>query len=243
MPEGGDIIINTFTQGDEVVISIKDTGVGMSEEVTKRVFDPFFTTKGVKGSGLGMSISYGIVSRHNGKIEVKSKLGEGTEVITTFPVARAAPPEAKEKKEFTGKQITPINKILVVDDEEGPRALLYDILKLLHYNVVTAKDGTEALEVFRKNPDIDVVFTDLGMPRISGWELSNELRKLKNELVIVLITGWGSQMDEKKIKEHGIDKVISKPFEFKEIQQIALECSLIKKERLTRNENKIKGND
>ena len=243
MPEGGDIIINTFTQGDEVVISIKDTGVGMSEEVTKRVFDPFFTTKGVKGSGLGMSISYGIVSRHNGKIEVKSKLGEGTEVTTTFPVARAAPPEAKEKKEFTGKQITPINKILVVDDEEGPRSLLYDILKLLHYNVVTAKDGTEALEVFRKNPDIDVVFTDLGMPRISGWELSDELRKLKNELVIVLITGWGSQMDEKKIKEHGIDKVISKPFEFKEIQQIALECSLIKKERLTRNENKIKGND
>jgi len=238
MPEGGDILVRTSMEGKHVKVEITDTGVGMSEEVKKRVFDPFFTTKGVRGSGLGMSITYGIVTRHNGRILIDSKLGKGTTVKILLPSAKKTRKRRIiEKKEVELTDVY-INKILVVDDDEGPKVLLEDILRLLGYDVVGARDGIEAFEIFKKDPEIDVVFTDLGMPQVSGFELATQVKKLRENTIVILVTGWGSQVNIKTAKEYGIDRVITKPFEFDEIQKVASECMVLKKQKILKSKKK-----
>jgi PAS domain S-box-containing protein len=207
----GTVTIRCEEQGDRVVVSVIDTGEGMPPEVQRRLFDPFFTTKGSNGTGLGMSIVYGIVRRHGATIEVKTRLREGTEFRIEFSAAasddRPTSDETQDEECFSGS-----GRILVVDDEPEIRSLVEDILTEAGYEVQTAEDGTRALEALRSS-SFEMVITDLGMPDITGWEVAREAREAHPEVALILITGWAAALDPKEVERHGIDRTLRKPFE------------------------------
>jgi signal transduction histidine kinase/ActR/RegA family two-component response regulator len=222
MPEGGQISISTQTQTDRwLELKISDTGAGMTEEVKKRIFDPFFTTKGVTNSGLGMSVSYGIIKRHGGEILIESEIGKGTTFILHLPIGfgEKALEEEVLKPAKEGKPA----RILVIDDEDSVRDILFKILTAKGHQVVMASDGEEGIERF-KNDTFDLVFTDLGMPRISGWEVGKTIKEMNPKVPIVMITGWGMELNREKMNESGIDLIVSKPFQFDQVIELVSEA-------------------
>jgi len=218
MPHGGKLTIKSAQDSEFAVISISDTGIGMTEHVQKRIFDPFFTTKGLQGLGMGLKMVHRAVQRHRGKISVSSKPGSGSTFTVQIPVTT----KTKMKDvpiEYRRKGPKDAN-ILVVDDDQGPRDILYDILTGAGYSVDIAASGQEGLSLTRQKY-YDLVFTDLGMPDMSGWDLANAIVADNSETMIVLVTGWGVQIDMTKIKERGIDTVIAKPYRKQNILAVA----------------------
>lgn len=223
MPEGGKLTLSTRTENDSVIIKVVDTGVGMYPEVRSRIFDPFFTTKGKAGLGLGLAVSFGIIKRHSGNIEVESQYGNGTEFRITLPVAKIAEKsaESSERVEPALPELTtPIcepalelrpMRVLVVDDENFVRDLLRDILECENCDVCVAESGSEGLALF-KELEFDSVFTDVGMPGMSGWELAREIRQINKEIPIAVITGWGEAVGSHERREAGVNWVVAKPF-------------------------------
>jgi signal transduction histidine kinase/CheY-like chemotaxis protein len=235
MPEGGTLTLSTQTAGEQVVIKVVDTGVGMYPEVRSRIFDPFFTTKGKTGLGLGLAVSFGIIRRHGGNIEVESQYGKGTEFRITLPVAKIAETQLIRRELDVQQQephaltIThagelPPTRLLVVDDEDFVRDLLRDILEGEHCEVVLAEDGTEALALFCER-EFDGVFTDVGMPGMSGWELAREIRQLNQGIPIAIITGWGELVGSNEQRAAGVDWVIAKPFTADRIAELVREIN------------------
>jgi PAS domain S-box-containing protein len=221
MPEGGDIIINTVKKEECVLVQVKDTGVGVQEAVKDRIFDPFFTLKGSKSSGLGLSVSYGIVCRHEGSISVDSAEGEGTVFTVEFPVALE--PHVQKDPSIEGIDTDIKAKILVVDDDDEVRDVFSDILATAGHDVETAPDGMQGLEVFDKEK-FDLVFTDLGMPGMSGWEVAREIKNRNKNVPVALITGWEVKIKEDEIKKRGVDFLISKPFVVARVLRLVQEC-------------------
>jgi signal transduction histidine kinase/ActR/RegA family two-component response regulator len=232
MPNGGEVTISTSMQAEDwVEMRIVDTGIGMTEEVRRRVFDPFFTTKGVTNTGLGMSVSYGIIKRHGGEILIESEPGKGTTFIIHLPTGYMD--EIGDEKMVRTVPITPLAlegggaRILVIDDEDSVRKILYQMLKAKGYEVVVASSGEEGIERFKEEP-FDLVFTDLGMPKISGWEVGRALKGINPKVPIALITGWGVELNKDKMKESGIDLVVSKPFNFDQVVRLVSEAMELK---------------
>src|SRR5215217_6674271 len=224
MPEGGTLSLTTQTAGDSVIITVIDTGIGMYPEVRSKIFDPFFTTKGKAGLGLGLAVSFGIIRRHGGNIEVESQYGKGTEFRITLPVANlgAKHVERIETVEAVAPavalDVTPVElserprtRMLVVDDEDFVRELLGEILEGEQCDVYLAESGGEALSAFREM-EFDGVFTDVGMPGMSGWELAREIKQINASTPIAVITGWGEAVGSHEQKEAGVDWVVAKPF-------------------------------
>jgi CheY-like chemotaxis protein len=226
MPEGGQLTISTQPQKDgRVEVRISDTGIGMTEEVKKRVFDPFFTTKGVTNSGLGMSVSYGIIKRHRGEILIESEVRRGTTFILHLPIGFGER-DHEEKVLKPIKEVRPA-RILVIDDEDSIREILSEILRVQGHQVVIASDGEEGIERFKNEP-FDLVFTDLGMPKISGWEVGKTIKGMNPKVPIVMITGWGMELNREKMSESGIDLVVSKPFQFDQVIALVSEAINLK---------------
>jgi CheY-like chemotaxis protein len=228
MPEGGKIEIRTFQKRKEVFIQISDTGIGIAEEVRKKIFEPFFTTKPFTNTGLGLSMSYGIVKRFGGEIEVESKVGRGTTFTIILPVGE------EEKEEMiplpaikTGRTA----RILVIDDEEFVRSVLFRTLAQVNHQVTLAEDGEKGVELFKKGK-FDMVLTDLGMPGMSGWEVCRTVKKINPRTAVGMITGWGMEMSRSKMEEYGLDFFISKPFDFNQILNAVAEAMEPKGERL-----------
>lgn len=227
MPEGGKLTIATRPQAEDwVEVRIVDTGMGMTEEVKKRVFDPFFSTKGVKNSGLGMSVSYGIIKRHGGEILIESEWGKGSTFIIHLPTGYG-------EEEVVVKEVAPITesrpaRILVIDDEDSVRDILSRMLKTNGHQVVVASNGEEGIERF-KSEAFDIVFTDLGMPRLSGWEVGKTIKGINPKVPIAMITGWGVELDREKMGESGIDLILSKPFNFEQVIHLVSEAMELKK--------------
>jgi signal transduction histidine kinase/ActR/RegA family two-component response regulator len=224
MPEGGTLTLSSRTEAESVLIKVVDTGVGMYPEVRSRIFDPFFTTKGKAGLGLGLAVSFGIIRRHGGTIEVESQYGSGTEFRITLPVAKIAEKNVKQQIECVAPVSTEIpsplaepslerlpTRLLVVDDEDFVRDLLRDILEGENCDVTVAESGSEALALFREM-EFDGVFTDVGMPGMSGWELAREIRQTNKRIPIAVITGWGEAVGSHEQKAAGVDWVVAKPF-------------------------------
>ena len=227
MPEGGKLIISTQPQSEDwVEVRIKDTGIGLTEEVKRRVFDPFFTTKGVTNSGLGMSVSYGIIKRHGGEILIESEPGKGTTFILHLPMGYGEEVQEEEKAGLPMKELLSA-RILVIDDDESVRDILSEILKSKGHQVVGASNGEEGFERFRSEK-FDLVFTDLGMPKISGWEVGKTIKGMNPKIPIVMITGWGMELNKEKMSESGIDLVVSKPFGFDQVVQLVSEAMGLK---------------
>ena len=228
MPEEGEITISTQSQTEDwVEVRIADTGTGMTEEVKKRVFDPFFTTKGVTNSGLGMSVSYGIIKRHGGEILIESEAAKGTTFIIHLPTGYGE--ENIEEKVLRPKPVQAVRfaRILVIDDDESVRNILSQMLRAKGYQVEVASGGEEGIERFKKEK-FDLVFTDLGMPRMSGWEVGKTLKGLNPKVPIAMITGWGVELNREKMSESGIDLVVPKPFNFEQIGQLVSEAMELK---------------
>ena len=213
MPKGGKIEIRTFHRKKKVTIQISDTGVGMAGEVRKKIFEPFFTTKPFTHTGLGLSMSYGIIERFGGEIEVESEVGQGTNFRIIFPVGlggkeEVASPSMMEK----GRGL----RVLVIDDEELVRNVLARMLSQANHRVTVAESGEEGIRLFNEK-EFDIVLTDLGMPGMSGWEVCRTIKKISPHFPVGMITGWGMEVDQTKIEESGIDFVVSKPFDFSQI--------------------------
>ena len=219
MPGGGEIVIETGVEEDVSWISLTDTGIGMSGKCQRRIFDPFFTTKGPQSSGLGLSVSYGIVKRHGGEILIRSRLKKGSTFTVLLPSARGEVPQEDEVSKI--KAVPPAS-ILVVDDEEAIRANLYEILTLEGHHVALASGGEQGIEIFR-NGDFDLVLTDLGMPEVSGWQLAKTVKQINPKTPVVIVTGWGATLDLREMRESGIDFQISKPFRINQLLNLVSE--------------------
>ncbi|MEW5974509.1 MAG: GAF domain-containing protein [Acidobacteriota bacterium] len=216
MPNGGDIDIQVRVEGDRVLTEVRDTGRGMTEEIRKRVFDPFFTTKGVKGNGLGMSVAYGIITRHKGEISVESELGMGTSVRVVLPVDLSVTRESEVDEPISQRRT---GRFLIIDDEAPIRDLLAELLAEQGHIVFTASGGKEGLDIFH-NELPELVITDLGMPEVSGWDVASTVKSVRPETSVILMTGWGITLDHEKAHKRGVDVVISKPFQIGEMQKI-----------------------
>ena len=219
MPEGGDIIIKTGTKDKEVFATFTDTGIGMKEETKTKVFEPFFSTKGFKlGRGLGMSGVLNLIKKYNGSIVVKSSvLFKGSTFEIVFPIAQEGIKVIDKNK--------PKNKakfnVLWVDDDTNIIEDVSELLELMGHRCTIANNGKNALEYLNKNT-FDIVFTDIGMPGMNGWELIAAIRNsFGNQIKIITVSGWN--IDEKTKEEHTIDFVLQKPFTIERLEEIFLE--------------------
>ena len=210
LPMGGRIVIRTRSEGEEAILEVADNGVGMTEDVKTRMFEPFFTTKGPLGNGLGLSMVYGIVSRHGGTIEVESQEQGGTTIRMRFPAADPAGAVSTLPERCPAPFKA---RILVVDDETELLKVMRDALEREGHEVETAPSGAEGIERFRGGK-FDAVLSDLGMPDVSGWEVARVVRTEGGpKPVLGLVTGWGATISDDVVSAHGVDFVISKPFE------------------------------
>jgi len=226
MSNGGKLTVTTQPQAEDwVEVRIADTGIGMTEDVKKRVFDPFFTTKGVTNSGLGMSVSYGIIKRHGGEILIESEPQKGTTFIIHLPTGYGE--EETVVKEVAVSKESRRARILVIDDEDSVRDILSRMLKTKGHRVVVAPNGEEGIERFRAEA-FDLVFTDLGMPKLSGWDVGKTIKGINPKTPIAMITGWGVELDREKLNESGIDLIISKPFNFDQVIDLVSEAMELK---------------
>jgi signal transduction histidine kinase/ActR/RegA family two-component response regulator len=226
MPDGGRLTLSARDADGGVEICVADTGTGMTEEVRSRIFDPFFTTKGKAGMGLGLSVSYGILRRHEATVEVESEVGRGTTFRIKLPPAAAG--AALPSKDAAAASL-PVPSacdlsILVVDDEDYVRELLEDILVREGCEVVLAADGHEAMALFEAR-EFDAVFTDVGLPGMSGWELARFIRERNEEVSLAVITGWGDTVSPEERTASQADWVVPKPFSIDRIVNLVREVA------------------
>jgi len=213
MPQGGTITLRTRTSGSRVELAVADTGIGMTEEVRRRCLEPFFTTKGERGSGLGLSMVYGIVERHGGTVAVESSPGGGTTFLLTFPedtsgAVTQAPPPAEISRPL---------RILVVDDQPVQCELISHALQRDWHTIAVASNGHEALKLFERQ-EFDLVITDKAMPGMNGDQLAVAVKSLEPETRVILLTGFGAAAEDPDSQSEFIDLVLAKPASLAELR-------------------------
>jgi PAS domain S-box-containing protein len=232
MPKGGKLTLSTkCVDMDEVfirangygrsgrfaLISVSDTGVGMNNDTATKIFEPFFTTKETgKGTGLGLAMAYGIIKQHNGYIDVYSDVGKGTTFNIYIPAA-----DSKEEEIPIAAESLPAGgteTILVSEDDEKLRKLYKTILKQQGYEVILANNGEEAIEKFVENKDrIHLVLLDMIMPRKSGKEVYDEIKRIKPEMKVIFVSGYtADRLNKESLAGEGVD-FIFKPASPKEL--------------------------
>jgi PAS domain S-box-containing protein len=204
MERGGTLTIHVRGEDDRALVSVSDTGKGMSEEVRRLVFEPFFTTRSSEGgTGLGLSLAQEIVHRYGGTIRLESEEGRGTTFTLAFP---AIATEAARPAAFL--PTIEALRILAVEDEPEVLDVLRAMLEHAGHSVVTAASGREAVTLFGEET-VDVVITDLGMPGMTGLALATELKQ-QRPIPVILLTGWAEELDDATAA--AVDVVIPKPF-------------------------------
>ena len=209
MPEGGGLRITTrheaggslpesdphAAMGDRVVIEVADTGIGISDAVKAHLFEPFFTTKPAgKGTGLGLATSYGIVTQAGGHIDIESTVGRGTTVRVSLPRTAGSPDAADEAPRAEAAAAMDRRTVLLAEDEALVRAMASRVLRELGHDVLEAVDGEDALDVAeRRSGEIDLLVTDLVMPRMGGLDLAARLRARRPELRVVFMSGYADR--------------------------------------------------
>ncbi len=233
MPGGGDLHVTTMNTTHEsmkadlytpkpglyLLLEIRDTGMGMDKETTKRIFDPFFTTKEMgRGTGLGLASVYGIVKGHGGYIDVHSIKGGGTTFSIYLPASRTLIPgeEPGTGEEVAGGRGT----ILLVDDEHMVLDVGAQMLEHLGYTVLQAASGSEAIRLYRKNMDtIDLVILDMIMPEMGGGKVYDRLKALNPDVRVLLSSGYSLEGEAKEILDRGCGGFIQKPFDIKDVSR------------------------
>ncbi len=232
MPEGGKMLISTenlyidrpisgyddIEEGDYIVLTVSDTGIGIADEEIERIFEPFYTKKtmGRSGTGLGMAVVWGTVKDHKGYINVDSNLGEGTTFKLYFPMTRKQRVEDQHSKksiDFRGKG----ESILVVDDIKEQREIASKILLQLGYSVKTVESGEEAVKLL-KNKKVDLIVLDMIMPPgIDGLETYKRIISLNPKQRAIIASGFSETMRVKKAQQLGAGKYIKKPYTIEKI--------------------------
>jgi two-component system, cell cycle sensor histidine kinase and response regulator CckA len=233
MPMGGTIEVSaanvalqakdhpTLKEGNFVIITIRDQGMGISEEMVPRIFDPFFTTK-TKGHGLGLAISYSIISRHDGAISVQSELGKGAAFHVYLPACEGSFVEGAGNVAFKHNGT---GRILVMDDEEGVRRLISRMLQSFGYSVIVKENGKDALDFFteetKNNRSFAAMILDLTIPGgTGGKEVAEEIRKINTELPLFVASGYAENEIIAHPEEYGFTASIPKPFTMIELMEV-----------------------
>ncbi|HQJ75260.1 MAG TPA: PAS domain S-box protein [Bacteroidota bacterium] len=230
MPNGGVISIsvsnyiqnknysNVFNKGDYVLIQISDTGVGIEKELLNRIFDPYFTTKST-GNGLGLSVCYSIIKKHNGFIEVFSEVGKGT----TFKIYLPATDKEVQKEDQKMDEVTSGSaRILVMDDEELIQSICKEILINMGHKVETVSSGEEAIKIFKERFDykekFDLVIMDLTIPGgLGGKDTLVEIKRIDPSIKAIVVSGYSNDPVMANYKEYGFDDMLTKPYKFEDL--------------------------
>ncbi len=243
MPDGGRLSVrteNTVIQamaglpfplkpGPYVLLTVTDQGVGMDEETRERVFEPFFTTKEMgRGTGLGLASVYGIVKGHEGFIDVQSQPNMGTTFRIYFPVSQK--PVREEVKPAAESILRGVETVLFVDDEEEIVKVSKALLEVMGYRVLTARNGQEALQIYRQRKDeIDIVLLDMIMPGMNGSHVYEKLKALNTDVRVLLLSGYSKDREATAILASQCDGFIQKPFKIQDLSRSirqALECRI-----------------
>ncbi|PJZ47734.1 ATP-binding response regulator [Leptospira saintgironsiae] len=228
MQDGGLLTIETFLTDSEnlkkgyskslaekyIILRISDSGSGMSEKTKQRIFEPFFTTKDIgKGTVLGLALAYSVIDNHKGWIEVDSELGKGTSFFLYLPVTKEKS-ELNIKPNYSQSESLGGNEsILVIEDEELLRNMLADLLGSKGYKVHLAVDGEDGVEQFLlKHSEIQLVLTDLGLPKFGGGEVIKRIRAIHNSVKILLASGFMEPELKLSLKDFGVSYFIQKPY-------------------------------
>ncbi len=239
MPEGGKLVVETqnitldqefckkyaeVKPGDYVLLSMSDTGHGMEKETLEHIFDPFYTTKEVgKGTGLGLAIVYGIVKNHEGYVMCYSRPGSGASFTIYLPASQAATEHLEVVESLESKPLAMggHETILLVDDEEFIRELGVDVLGQAGYKVLTARNGEQALEVYRREQaQIDLIILDLIMPGMGGRKCLEELLKIGSQTRVLIASGYSPDASTKGALETGAAGFINKPYDTKQLLEL-----------------------
>ena len=218
---GGTLMDANLPEGEYVYLEVSDTGCGMSPDTQAKIFDPFFTTK-FTGRGLGLAAVIGIVRGHKGAMKVYSEVGRGTTFKLLFPAARgvneaASAPPAAEPWHGEGT-------VLVVDDEETMRSTVARMMRLFGLKVVLAEDGREAVKIFHADPErFAFVLLDLTMPHMDGEQTFTELRRLRPDVRVVLMSGFNAQEAMLRFTGKGLANFLQKPFAVGELRAVVQE--------------------
>ena len=209
--------------GDYVKLSVSDTGKGIEPAILGRIFDPFFTTKGPgEGTGLGLSVVFGIVRDYEGAVDVTSVPGSGTTVSIYLPLIATTEPSEMAAVEPIKRGT---ERILLVDDEAAMVDVALAMLNSLGYRVTARRSSVETLELFRAHPgDFDLVITDMTMPGLRGDELARQLLAIRPDIPIVLCTGFSEMVSEEKAREIGIRRFIMKPMYMRDLAKAVREA-------------------
>jgi CheY-like chemotaxis protein len=208
LPQGGRIFLETSIEGDEAIVRVRDNGSGMTESVRQRCLEPFFSTKGERGTGLGLSMVYGIIERHRGKLEIDSAPGHGTTFTIRLPIADAS--AFRDPVDFAeGGSKSKLN-VLVVDDEPRVLEVVSAYLRCDGHSVSTAASGREGLEKFRRNR-FDLVVLDRVMPEMSGDQTARFIKQVNDRIPVIMLTGFGALIEVSGSQPMAVDVVLSKP--------------------------------
>lgn len=221
MPAGGTLTLRLFgVAGRSVIVEVRDTGTGMTEEVRGRCLEPFFTTKGQRGTGLGLAMVYGMVQRHEAEIEIESAPGRGTTMRLTFPACTAD--GLPYQRASVPSPAAHSARILVVDDDKRVSKSLRRVLEADGHRVTVADGGQAGIDTFLaaigRGESFSVVISDLGMPHIDGRRVAAAVKAASPKTPIVLLTGWGYSLRENGDLPAYVDQMLSKPPDVNELR-------------------------
>ena len=215
MPSGGPLHLSTSVHGDTCKLTVTDEGTGMTPEQAANVFSPFYTTKGNDGTGLGLAVVNGIVTRHGGEVAVESTPGKGSRFTISLPFAKrqlAAVPEESNAVD-QGRR-----RVLLVDDDATILDVIGEALRDSGHDVHICDAGAAAI-VAMEDRSFDVLITDLGMPGVNGWDVARRARQLEPPLPVIVISGWGAQITQDQMEAAGVTLILPKPFRLEQIRQ------------------------
>jgi CheY-like chemotaxis protein len=207
--------------GRYVYIEVADTGCGMDAETIERIFDPFFTTK-FTGRGLGMAAVLGIVHGHHGAVKIYSEVGRGTTFKVLFPVSESLEHAAATRNESTDQDQAWRGRgtVLIADDEESVRTVGQQMLTRMGFDVLTASDGRQAVDMFRDHADkIVCILLDLTMPHLDGEQAFGELRRVRADVRVILCSGYNEQDATQRFVGKGLAGFIQKPYNMTELKE------------------------
>ena len=207
--------------GEYICLEVIDNGCGMNKETLEKIFEPFYTTK-FTGRGLGMSAVLGIIKSHAGALQLFSQLGQGTTFKVYLPaLINELNGDENESSSTHSVSWEGSGTLLLVEDDENVRSLAKEFLEILGYTILEAVNGKEALEMYKNNSaEINLVFTDMGMPVMDGYELFEKLKKIKPELPIVVSSGFGDTEISTKLERDNVAGIVSKPYSLDKLREV-----------------------
>ncbi len=215
-----DHLDNAIQPGSYVCLEVADNGCGMNDETRQRMFEPFYTTK-FTGRGLGMSATLGIITAHNGALQLFSQPGQGTTIRVYLPVEILKSTGDAFQQPVASLPWKGKGTILLVEDDGQVMLIAKAMLSELGFTVIEASNGREALELYQQNTgDITLVVTDLGMPVMDGYELFRELKKLNPGLPVIITTGFGDDDVTSRLPREDIAGLIAKPYNFDKLREM-----------------------